>query len=187
MKILFLHGLASSGAYKTANTLRILLRPCDVIAPDIPIDPHAALSLLQELCRQEAPDLVVGLSLGGFWAQQLRGTRKILINPDFHVAGLMRSHIGTNKYLSPRRDGAETFEITPQICADYAELEQHQFEGITPAEIALTRGMFADHDTVVNEWDTFDLHYPGRGVHYPGEHLPTFPEIKHHLLPLVGK
>lgn len=187
MKILFLHGLASSGAYKTANTLRILLRPCDVIAPDIPIDAQEALAMLKDLCRQEVPDLVVGLSLGGFWAQQLRGTRKILINPDFHVTELLRSRIGTNKYLSPRRDGAETFEITAGICAGYAALEQHQFEGITPAEIALTRGMFADNDTVVNEWDSFTLHYPGRGVRYPGEHLPTFPQIKHYLLPLVDK
>ena len=186
MKILFLHGLASSGAYKTANTLRILLRPCDVIAPDIPIEPQAALDLLQEICRQEAPDLVVGLSLGGFWAQQLRGFRKILINPDFHVSDLMRSHLGTNQYLSPRRDGALSFDITQEICEGYAALEQRQFEGITPEEIVRTRGMFADHDTIVNEWDTFEAHYPGRAVHYPGEHLPTFPEIKHFLLPLVG-
>ena len=32
MKLLFLHGLASSGAYKMASTLRILLR-CEVLAP----------------------------------------------------------------------------------------------------------------------------------------------------------
>ena len=185
MKVLFIHGLASSGAYKTANTLRILLRPCDVIAPDVPIEAEAALSLLQDICRQERPDLVVGLSLGGFWAQQLRGQRKILINPDFHVSELLRTMIGTNKYLSPRRDGAETFEITEGICAGYAALEQGQFEGITPEEIRLTRGMFARDDTVVNEWDCFERHYPGRGVRYPGGHLPTFPEIKHYLLPLV--
>ena len=185
MKVLFIHGLASSGAYKTANTLRILLRPCDVIAPDVPIEPRAALALLQDICRQERPDLVVGLSLGGFWAQQLRGQRKILINPDFHVSELLRSMIGTNKYLSPRQDGAESFEITPEICDGYAALEQGQFEGITPEEIALTRGMFADRDAVVNERDCFEQHYPGRSIGYPGEHLPTFPEIKYHLLPLV--
>ena len=47
MKVLFIHGLASSGAYKTASTLRTLLRPCEVIAPDVPIEPAAALSLLR--------------------------------------------------------------------------------------------------------------------------------------------
>ena len=47
MKLLFLHGLASSGAYKMASTLRILLR-CEVLAPDLPIEPD----------RVEAPNLM---------------------------------------------------------------------------------------------------------------------------------
>ena len=48
-KVLFIHGLASSGAYKTANTLRTLLRPCVVVAPDVPIEPGAALSMLRDI------------------------------------------------------------------------------------------------------------------------------------------
>ena len=115
-KVLFIHGLASSGAYKTANTLRTLLRPCVVVAPDVPIEPGAALSMLRDICRTECPDLVVGLSLGGFWAIQLRGFRKILINPDLHPSRLLRTKIGEMKYLSPRQDGALSFEITEQIC-----------------------------------------------------------------------
>ena len=34
MKILFIHGLASSGAYKMASSLRILPKGSEVIAPD---------------------------------------------------------------------------------------------------------------------------------------------------------
>ena len=66
MKVLFIHGLASSGAYKMSSSLRILLRPCEVVAPDVPIDPDAALSMLLALRDETRPDLVVGLSLGGF-------------------------------------------------------------------------------------------------------------------------
>ena len=73
MKILFIHGLASSGAYKMASSLRILLKPEAVIAPDLPIEPFAALDLLEDICRREQPELVAGLSLGGFLAQKLRG------------------------------------------------------------------------------------------------------------------
>ena len=94
MKILFIHGLASSGAYKMADSLRILLKPCEVIAPDVPIEPDKALALLQGICREQRPDLVVGLSLGGFWAQKLRGQRKILVNPSFHISRLMRTMVG---------------------------------------------------------------------------------------------
>lgn len=185
MRILFIHGLASSGAYKMASSLRILLKPCEVIAPDVPIDPREALEMLQGICDREHPDLVVGLSLGGFWAQKLRGYRKILVNPDFHVSRLMRTMIGEVKYLSPRQDGAESFYITEDICRGYEALECVEFDDLTPQEQSLTRGMFATEDEMVNCFDEFELHYPGQGVRYPGKHLPTFPEIKNYLLPLL--
>jgi len=187
MKILFIHGLASSGAYKMANSLRILLKPCEVISPDVPIEPAPALALLEDICRKERPDLVVGLSLGGFWAQKLRGCRKILVNPDFHVSRLLRTMAGEREYLSPRADGARTFTINEDICKGYEELERTQFDGITPEEAALTSGMFATEDELVRQMDEFEAHYPGRGLAYPGKHLPVFPELKKYLVPLAEK
>ena len=185
MKILFIHGLASSGAYKMASSLRILLRPCEVISPDVPIDPREALALLRGICDRESPDLVVGLSLGGFWAQKLRGCRKILVNPDLHPSRLLRSKVGTMEYLSPRANGDLSFEITPEICDGYETLEADEFEGLDAAEIALTRGMFADSDELVRCGPEFELHYPGRSVSYPGTHLPNYPQLKQYLVPLV--
>lgn len=168
-----------------ADTLRILLRPCEVIAPDVPIDPAEALALLRGICREERPDLVVGLSLGGFWAQKLRGLPKLLVNPDFHVSELMRTLPGEMKYLSPRLDGAESFIITPELCDAYLELEKVQFDGLDAAEISLTAGAFAAQDELVRCGDEFALHYPGRRFDYPGKHLPTYPEVKEHLLPII--
>ena len=185
MTILFIHGLASSGAYKMADSLRILLKPCEVIAPDVPIEPEAALALLRSVCAEREPDLVVGLSLGGFWAQKLRGRRKILVNPDFHPSALLRSMIGEVKYLSPRRDGAVSFSLTEEICRGYEALEAGEFEGLDAAEIACTTGMFAEGDELVHCGDEFERHYPGRRVDYPGGHLPVFPELKRYLVPLV--
>ena len=185
MKVLFIHGLASSGAYKMADSLRILLKPCEVIAPDVPIEPAAALALLERVCAECDPDLVVGLSLGGFWAQKLRGRRKILVNPDFHVSRLLRTMIGEVKYLSPRRDGTESFFVTEEICVGYEALERVEFDDLGPEEIALTTGMFADADEMVHCGPEFSLHYPGRRVDYPGRHLPVFPELKRYLVPQV--
>ena len=185
MKILFIHGLASSGAYKMASSLRILVKGSEVIAPDVPIDPKEALDLLIRICRDEQPDLVVGHSLGGFWAQKLRGYRKMLVNPDFHVSRLLRSKIGTMDYLSPRKDGALSFEITEEICKGYEEIEASEFDGLTPGEIGLTSGMFADKDEMVDCFDEFCSLYPGRGHRYPGTHLPTYPEIKQYMLPVL--
>ncbi len=185
MKILFIHGLASSGAYKMASTLRILIKGSEVISPDVPIEPDEALDLLEGICRDEDPDLVVGLSLGGFWAQKLRGRRKILINPDFHISALLESMIGEVKYLSPRADGAEYFSITQGICDGYRKLEEGQFKDIGPEEAALTTGIFADRDEMVDCRPEFELHYPGRSHVYPGTHLPDYPHTKQYILPVI--
>ena len=185
MKILFIHGLASSGAYKMASTLRILIKGSEVISPDVPIEPDEALDLLEGICRDEDPDLVVGLSLGGFWAQKLRGRRKILINPDFHISVLLESMIGEVKYLSPRADGAEYFSITQGICDGYRKLEEGQFKDVGPEEAALTTGIFADRDEMVDCRPEFELHYPGRSHVYPGTHLPDYPHTKRYILPVI--
>lgn len=185
MKILFIHGLASSGAYKMASTLRILIKGSEVISPDVPIEPDEALDMLEGICRNENPDLVVGLSLGGFWAQKLRGRRKILINPDFHISALLESMMGVVKYLSPRADGAEYFSITQGICDGYRKLEAGQFKDVGPEEAALTTGIFADRDEMVDCRPEFELHYPGRSHVYPGTHLPDYPHTKRYILPVI--
>ena len=185
MKVLFIHGLASSGAYKMASSLRILLKGSEVIAPDVPIEPVEALNLLEGICRDERPDLIVGLSLGGFWAQKLRGYRKILVNPDFHISRLLRTMTGEREYLSPRRDGALTFTVTEALYDEYARLESVEFDGLASEEVALTTGMFADRDEMVNCKDEFEAYYPGRSRSYPGTHLPNYPEIKKYILPVI--
>lgn len=184
-KIIFIHGLASSGAFKMADMLRHLMKPCEVISPDVPLPAAEALGLLQALCASEEPDLVVGLSWGGFLAQKLRGRRKVLVNPDLHISRLMREKAGTVDYLSPRRDGAVSFEITESDCLDYETLEAVQFDGLDEAERGLTLGLFADADELIRCGGEFALHYPGRALTYPGHHLPTYPEMKLHIVPAI--
>ena len=179
MKLLFVHGLASSGAYKLAEMLRICLK-ADVVAPDVPIDPDVALELLRGLCESERPDLVVGLSWGGFLTLQLQGVRRAVINPDLHVSRLMRRMMGEVEYLSPRRDGAKTFTITEEICDRYEVLETNQLSKEEPI-----LGLFADNDELVHCHDEFATRFPGCAKEYPGKHLPTFPEVKKHISPAL--
>lgn len=178
MKVLFVHGLASSGAYKLAEMLRIILK-AEVLAPDVPIDPDEALSLLRKLREAERPDLVVGLSWGGFLTLQLSGIRRAVINPDLHISRLMRSMTGEVEYLSPRRDGTKTFTITPALCDRYEALEATIPDGDG------LMGLFADGDELVHCHDEFAARYPGRDQKYPGKHLPTFPEVKKFIAPAL--
>ena len=178
MRILFLHGLASSGAYKLSDMLRIILK-ADVIAPDLPIHPGAALSLLRDISLQERPDVVVGLSWGGFLALQLGFPRTVVINPNLHVSRLLRQFMGPVEYLSPRKDGETHFFISEALCLEYEQLEASGFRALSPL------GLFATGDELIRCGEEFDQLYPGCAKKYPGKHLPTFPEVKNHLAPAI--
>lgn len=185
MKILFIHGFASSGRYKMADQLRILIKGAEVLSPDVPPDPAHALAFLERMCREQEPDLVVGHSLGGFWAQKLRGLRKVLVNPDFHVSRFMESLEGEVQYLSPRADGAASFTLTRDMILGYKALEQSQFDVLTAEEKDLTLGFFASGDELVRQGPEFALHYGKPGISYPGGHQPTFPEMKNYIVPAI--
>ena len=83
-KILYLHGFASSGASGTVELLRKWfweraepLHRAVVVAPDIPLDPLVAEKTLEEIAYNEMPDLVIGTSMGGMYAQLLHGFTRI--------------------------------------------------------------------------------------------------------------
>ena len=86
MKLIYFHGFASSGASGTVELLRNMMPEDTVIAPDIPVDPVEALPFLQKLCQEEQPDIIVGTSMGGMYAQQMRGFLRICVNPAFNMS-----------------------------------------------------------------------------------------------------
>ena len=67
-KILYLHGFASSGQNGTVKAMGTLLPNAQIIAPDLPVDPHETMQMLRELCAKEKPDLIVGASTGAMYA-----------------------------------------------------------------------------------------------------------------------
>ena len=184
-RILFIHGLASSGRYKMADQLRILLKGVEVLSPDVPPEPDKALTFLQSLCQDYHPDLIVGHSLGGFWAQKLRGWRKVLVNPTFHIGAFLRELPSEMQYLSSREDGARSFLITDEMCRGYEELEAVEFDALTQEEKDMTIAFFADSDETVRQGPEFALHYGKSGISYPGKHQPVYPEMKQFIVPAI--
>ena len=104
-RILFIHGLASSGKYKMADQLRILVKGADVLAPDVPPEPDRALTFLQSVCQEYCPDLIVGHSLGGSLAQCVAIMRNVNEAVTFNPVGIGKSMDG---YLS--KYGSKTSE-----------------------------------------------------------------------------
>lgn len=184
-KVLYLHGFGSSAASGTAQTLQELLPECDVVAPDIPVDPAEALPFLRGLCMNEVPDVVVGTSMGGMYAQQMRGYKRICVNPAFEMSKKSQVlKVGTFDYFKPRKDGTRQFTITPEIMEHHGRMEEHQFDDITENDRNQVWGLFADEDSQVNCETLFREHYK-QVVHFHGEHRLDDKAIKEVLVPLI--
>ena len=182
---MYLHGFGSSSASGTVKTLRELLPDFDVVAPDIPVDPIEALPFLRGLCMNEVPDVVVGTSMGGMYAQQMRGYNRICVNPAFEMSKKSKMlTVGTHEYFKPRKDGTTHFEITSEIIRHHAEMEMHQFDGITETDRKQVWGMFADNDQQVNGESLF-LQYYNQVIHFSGEHRMDDRVIEDVLVPLI--
>lgn len=181
LRILYIHGLSSSGSSGTAEKLRRYLPEDVIFSPDLPVEPQEALTMLQKLAVREHIDLVIGTSMGGMFAQKLRGYEKILVNPAFHVSRLMRCKLGMNEFLSPRADCATHYEVTTGLCDRYELLERTQFDNITDEEREITLGLFGVMDDVVDCLDEYRCHYT-RFSKFSGGHRLTDLDIKTTLL-----
>ena len=185
-KLLYIHGLSSSGNSNTAKNLALLLPDVDIIAPDLPIHPIEALRLLQEICKTESPDMIIGTSMGGMFAQQMHGYKKILVNPAFHVSEFLRKNTGVQAFLNARKDGATTYEVTNSLCDEYFELESIQFEGLSPFDYENTYALFGEKDELVNCQKEY-LQYYEKFEWFSGAHRLRFNDVQDVIVPLVKR
>lgn len=185
MKLVYFHGFASSGASGSAQLLRTRFRSDRVVAPDIPLDPAEALPFLKAYCAAEKPDLIVGTSMGGMYAQQMRGYLRICVNPSFHMSKLYNIvKPGRFTWLNKRRDGEREGKLTPAIIAHFREMEAHQFEGLTDADRELCYGLFGRRDPIVHGYDEFSALYP-HARWFDGEHRLNDDTVDAVVVPLV--
>ena len=190
MKVVNFHGFGSSHASGTVEMLRRELANDEVVAPDIPVDPVDALPYLKELCEKEQPDLIVGTSMGGMYAQQMRGFRRILVNPAFTMSNMSKTlRTGEYQFFSGRYDGAKTFRITKDIIQHHNQMERQQFKGITPEEKEMCWCLVGLRDTsVTNAESLFKKNYlVDHVIRFDGEHQLNDKVIKKVLVPLIEK
>lgn len=188
-KLLYVHGFASSGSSGTVMTLRRHLSSWRVIAPDLPVDPFEALELLRGIVEQEKPDVVVGTSMGGMYAQQLWGIPRIIVNPSFEMSrSLLFGKMGRNKYMSKRQDGATEFRIDKAVVERFKQMEKTQFDGVNDHEKALVTALFGDKDPVVNFYPLVsELYGKERCIHFNGEHRLNDEIVKKVVIPIINE
>ena len=184
--VLYVHGFASSGQSGTVRRLQEVLPEARVIAPDLPIHPHEALALLHDVCQQEKPDLIVGTSMGGMFAEQLRGYDRICVNPALAIAETMRAHglTGTQQFQNPRQDGVQEFYVDKALVKEYREVSEQRFQNMTDDDRQRVYGLFGDEDELVDTYDMFHEHYP-QALYFHGEHRMNDRSFMHSVLPVI--
>ncbi len=184
--ILFVHGFASSGRSGTARALRTLLPEAEVLAPDLPVDPHEAMALLRGLVAERRPDLILGTSMGGMYAEQLYGFDRILVNPAFQLADtiLKNNGLGRKEFHNPREDGQKDFLVTKGLLEEFREVSSHCFEGVCDEEKKRVFALFGRRDALVFTHDLTREHYP-QCISYDGEHSLVDSSLLHSVLPVI--
>ena len=186
-KILYVHGFSSSGQSGTVVKIREMLPGATVVAPDLPLHPAEAMDLLHHTCETENPDLIIGTSMGGMYAEMLYGYDRILVNPAFQMGDTMLKHgmLGKNTFLNPRQDGVQEFIVTKALVEEYKEITAKCFAGVTEEESRdRVYGLFGDEDPVVHTRDLFSQHNRN-AISFHGEHRMNDKILLHSVLPVV--
>jgi len=188
-KVLYIHGFASAGSTGSATQMRNHLYPkgVQVISPDVPVDPLAAISFLKALVERKQPGLIVATSMGALYAEQLKGIPRILVNPSFHMARLLTFRgLGRREFRNKRQDGATEFRVDKQMIQAFQQVEKESFKGIDAKEKALVWGLFGTQDKLVNCQSDFLKHYGKAQMQlFEGEHFLNDKVLSKIVMPLI--
>jgi len=126
--ILYLHGFRSSPRSFKARVMQERMtaagRAGDLICPQLPASPKAAMELALLLAERHAPHnlAIVGSSLGGFyatWLAERLGVRAVLLNPSVDPLKNLSTHVG----VTTNWHSDEPFEFRPEYIDELAELK----------------------------------------------------------------
>lgn len=126
--ILYLHGFRSSPRSFKARMVQERMtaagRASDLICPQLPASPKAAMELALLLAERHAPDnlAIVGSSLGGFyatWLAERLGVRAVLLNPSVDPLSSLEKHVG----LTTAWHSDDAFEFRREYIDELAELK----------------------------------------------------------------
>ena len=158
MRLIYLHGFRSSSRSFKARLLQARLaatgRADGFLAPDLPVEPAAAIALVQREIRPTADDTLVGSSLGGCYATWLAeqvGCKAALLNPAVRPARDLATQVGPQ---TGYHDG-QPFEFR-QAYVD--QLRGYEIARITRPERYF---LVAAQGDEVLDWREMVAHYPG--------------------------
>ena len=123
--VLYIHGFASCGQGNKSRLLSQHYGDDWVSSPDLPVAPADAIHLLQDIIEQKRIDLLVGASLGGYYAEYLNGKFAIptvLINPSTRPFDTLAAYLGSNTNWC----SGEQFAWPPEYLQQLQQMYRHE-------------------------------------------------------------
>lgn len=122
---LYIHGFGSSSHSYKARLLaeRAAERGLDFACPDLPHVPDLAMSTLRQWCELTRPDVLIGSSLGGFYARCLANQFQIpavLVNPALDPGVRLREAIGHAQHYYDQ----SYFQWTERHCQALSDMQE---------------------------------------------------------------
>lgn len=157
--ILYIHGFASCG---DSNKSRLLTQHFEkVLSPNVPVDPDKAISFLQKLIIDNEVTLIIGSSLGGFYAAYFAEKfqiKTVLINPSTQPFITLAPYVGTNEFFC----SGEKFEWTREHITKLFSYSIAQDSIKVPVLVLLQKGdevldytkaeaLYANYEVVVQD------------------------------------
>ncbi|WP_309497721.1 YqiA/YcfP family alpha/beta fold hydrolase [Sulfurovum sp.] len=99
-KILYLHGFGSCGEGNKSSELKKYFGENNVLSPDLLPSPLDAIGMIEGLLKSENINLIIGSSLGGFYATYLAEKyqmRAVLLNPSTQPWETLAPYVGWQK------------------------------------------------------------------------------------------
>jgi len=127
-KILYLHGFASCGEGNKSTELKKYFGETNVLSPDLSPSPFDTIEIIERVLGSEDIDLIIGSSLGGFYATHLAekyGMKALLLNPSTQPWETLASEVGWQK----RFCDDEIFEFKPIYLEQLKTLESAPEKG----------------------------------------------------------
>ncbi|MDX1295543.1 MAG: YqiA/YcfP family alpha/beta fold hydrolase [Sulfurimonadaceae bacterium] len=122
--MLYIHGFGSCGDSNKTRLLKSHFGEENVLAPDVPVAPEEAMEFLGKLIQENDITMLIGSSLGGFYATALSNQFSIdavLINPSCHPYRTLAPYIGENDYWC----NDETFEWKGEYLMQLARIAEN--------------------------------------------------------------
>ena len=124
-KVLYIHGFLSSANGRTITKLKKRYGyKYDFIVPEFDANPSVSISKLNNIIKEEKPSLIIGNSLGGFYALMCDSGNIpiIVINPCVNPHEHLQRYLNQKtEYHNKRNDGATTYLLTQETLEKFKE------------------------------------------------------------------